>query len=135
MTRTVLVTKRYAFKFPRLKNWKGRDKLIMLARGVLANLSEAEWSGVPGLNPVLFSLWGIMNVYRTASPAPAGVDHASTHTPNWVPLTDRKHRNLGVVDGEILWLDYDLSFERTRKMLEGQPPMAPLHDKRVNGES
>lgn len=53
-SRTVLLTKRYAFKFPTFTSWK------LFLYGLLANMQEKTFSGmqIPELAPVLFALPG-----------------------------------------------------------------------------
>lgn len=53
-TRTVLLTKQYAFKFPTTKSWP------MFLCGLLANIQERKFSKMKGLPlcPVIFYLWG-----------------------------------------------------------------------------
>lgn len=63
-TRAVLVTKRYAFKFPRLRNW---DQFF---RGLSANQKERlHWKEAPDyFVPVLFSIPGLLVVMPTCKP-------------------------------------------------------------------
>lgn len=53
-SRTVLLTKRYAFKFPTFNSWK------LFLYGLLANMQEKVFSemGIPELAPVLFAVPG-----------------------------------------------------------------------------
>lgn len=80
LTRTVILTPRYAIKIPRLCGW-GRgltDIWWTLARGVLANQGEADWwkwvhdgDGHDGdkFCPVLAShLGGLINIYPRCAP-------------------------------------------------------------------
>lgn len=73
ITRRVFITSRWAIKVPRLTNWgggnKARGSMWSLTRGIQANLSELEWSGIDGVNPVVRSwLGGLVQIYRRATP-------------------------------------------------------------------
>jgi hypothetical protein len=113
--RTVWLVGPYAIKFPSLRRYNpGWLKGLMwsVSRGIQANLAEATWSGVPGLCPVLWSFGGLVNVYPRAEPVPDDypVDY-DTIAPAWVP-TDKKRDNLGLLNGELVWIDYDNSWNR-----------------------
>lgn len=109
ITRDVLLTRRWAIKFPTTKYG-----LAMWCRGVLANKSEAEWSSVEGVNPVRWQIW-FVNVYRRAvmPPDDAKIDYRSI-CPSFVPIGDRKPDNVGYVDGHLVWIDYDYSWNGPR---------------------
>lgn len=56
-TRTVFLTKNYAFKIPGI--WKYDYKWSSFLKGLLANMQEKTFHRMsPRLCPVLFSLWG-----------------------------------------------------------------------------
>lgn len=112
MSRTVLLTRRWAIKVPSSHAWGdgGRGRLATFCRGVLANQAERRWSGVAGLNPVVWSCgWGIVNIYRRAIEATEDVDYEAICTDDFVPPGDRKPSNVGWVDGELVWIDFDFS--------------------------
>jgi hypothetical protein len=113
ITRTVLLVGRWAVKVPSSRRYgKGlRGLLYGWSRGVQANISEAEmcvWDEVRrDVAPVLFSLAGLINVYPRCAPVPAG--RVSEARP--LPFCgDRKPENLGVLDGQVVWVDYDGSW-------------------------
>lgn len=118
ITRTVILTRRWAIKIPTIRglgHLDGGARIASFCRGVLANRSEHEWSGVGGLNPVVWSLRGLVNVYRRADPVTE--DEYPNDSPlfeliaeDFVPIGDRKAENLGRVDGQVVWVDYDYSY-------------------------
>lgn len=114
ITRTVILTRRYAVKVPSLrKHCVGglRGRLYGFASGILANDSERQWSGYEGWSgqaaPVLRSwLGGLVQVYPRCDPLPADFDG---HLPKLDPNPgDMKPDNFGVLDGRIVRLDYDM---------------------------
>lgn len=111
ITRTVFITRRWAIKVPSSRaNGNGvRGVLWSLTRGVQANLSELEWSGSPGVCPVRWSLAGLVSVYpRCESVDPdLVVDFQSI---GCLGPADKKHQNLGWLDGRIVFVDYDMSW-------------------------
>lgn len=124
ITRTVLVTDRWAIKFPSLRTYgDGLTGLLWsICRGILANQGEAEWwreavpDQRPHLCPVLLSwLGGVINVYPRAEPFTVnrGVRMAMsrrTFTPVpflFPPLGDNKPENYGWLAGRVVALDYD----------------------------
>jgi hypothetical protein len=119
LTRTVILIGPWAIKVPTV-----RYGLSMWCRGVLANASEREWSSVDGVNPVLWSLGSLVNVYRRADrvgPEWVGRKHADYDpakydalTPGFVPAGDRQPDNLGIVRGRVVWVDYDSSWNGPR---------------------
>lgn len=119
ITRTVILTKHYAIKVPSLRGMGMRmpptDRIWSFCRGVLANQSEIEWSEVEGVNPVLWSLIGIVNVSRRAEMPPddAEIDYEAI-CPDFVPIGDRKPDNVGYVDGKLVWIDFDYSWNGLR---------------------
>lgn len=115
ITRTVLLVGRWAAKFPSLRTHDAglRGLLWSLARGVLANQSEAEWSGYEawrhsGYAPVRWSLFGgVINVYPRCVPVVGELteeDYASTGI---IGPMDSKPDNVGLLNGRLVWLDYD----------------------------
>lgn len=118
ITRTVILTRRWAIKVPTIRGLGSPDikgmRIASFCRGVLANRSELEWSSVGGVNPVVWSLRGLVNVYRRADRVPDGTyledeDYVGL-TEDWVPIGDRKPENIGVVNGRVVWIDYDYSY-------------------------
>jgi hypothetical protein len=119
LTRTVILIGPFAIKVPTF-----RYGLPMWCRGVLANQSEREWSSVDGVNPVLWSLWSLVNVYRRAQPVgPEWVGRKHDRydatrydalTPGFMPAGDRQPGNLGIVRGRVVWVDYDSSWNGPR---------------------
>lgn len=115
--RTVFLVGPWAIKTPRLR--RGRDmkgKVVYnvmwsLPRAVLANQSEAQWSGVEGVAPVLRSLLGgLVNIYPRCEPWPEGPEpEYDSIGVGWLPR-DRKPTNVGLLNGEPVWLDYDGSW-------------------------
>lgn len=130
ITRTVLLTRRYAVKLPSLRAYDNgiRGLLWSVCRGILANQCEAEWweSATPAarraLCPVLRSwLGGIVNVYPRCEPyeddshwargtwqRPDGMADAG-----W-PIGDLKPPNLGWLgegdDRRVVAIDYDMNW-------------------------
>lgn len=128
LTRTVLITKKYAIKVPRWKsmgvnskNFYNRasieDRLHWWTRGYQANASEKAWSAADpkALCPVIKSyLFGIINVYPRAQSAEdvvtAGEIPDIYPQPRWRFPGDQKVSNVGVLNGRLVWIDYDMSF-------------------------
>lgn len=81
-----------------------------ITRAVQANLSEAQWSSVEGVAPVLWTLLGLVNVYPRCEPWPDGPppEYDSIGV-GWLPR-DRKPQNVGLLAGVPVWLDYDGSW-------------------------
>lgn len=108
--RWVLLIDRYAIKVPRC------DSLWGFSRGLQANLSEREWSGMAGVAPVVWSLFGLVNVYPRCEPllpADAPLDEDWDAYDEVAPgfyATDKKPENLGLLKGRVVWIDYDTSF-------------------------
>lgn len=128
ITRTVILTPRWAVKVPTIRGLGILDsgsRVASFCRGVLANRSESEWSEVRGMNPVVWSFKGLINVYRRAEPVPDGTyeDEADYEgiTEWFVPVGDRKPENIGIVDGRVVWLDYDSSWNGMDT--EGRPSL------------
>jgi hypothetical protein len=109
VTRAVALVGNYAVKVPRFSPGS-RGCMWSLAQGYLANLSEREWSGQPGLCPVLWSLGGLVNVYPRCEPVPADVeiDYRAITGMN-LPSDDKPH-NVGLLNGALVWVDYDMNW-------------------------
>lgn len=121
ITRTVLLTRRWAVKVPSLRAHGGGlpGVLWSLSRGIQANLSEVEWSQYSGEtgDPICPARWsllgGVVVIYPRCQPVP--VDAAGEplapypERPFGVP-GDPKAANLGIYQGRVVWLDYDVSF-------------------------
>jgi hypothetical protein len=111
ITRTVILTKRYAIKFPAIRNgWR------MFLYGLLSNTDEQRFTCLADqfkLCPTIFSLpGGWMNVQPRCQPLTD--DEWSTIAHLWEPgvsdwcgmSCDFKRDNFGTLDGEIILLDY-----------------------------
>lgn len=112
VTRTVLLAHRWAIKVPSLRSHgEGvRGTLWSLARGLNANLSELQWSGTPGTCPVLWTLAGVVNVYPRCDPVTWELTDADYDGTGFIGPGDRKPHNVGMLDGRLVWLDYDLNW-------------------------
>ncbi|ANZ35236.1 hypothetical protein BBK82_03260 [Lentzea guizhouensis] len=112
VTRTVLLAGRWAFKFPSLRSHGKRLRGVMwsLARGLSANLSEAEWSGQEGLCPVLWSAAGLVNVYPRCEPASEDLTDDVYAAIGFNGPMDKKPANLGWLNGTLVWVDYDMNW-------------------------
>ena len=106
-TRCVLLTERWAIKFPRLCEWR------LFLSGLLANLQEREWgkASLEGLCPVLFSLPGGWLVVMPKC-SPVGVEWSDVEWDRWqirdgyrIPC-ERKMDSLGILGGEIVAIDF-----------------------------
>ena len=84
--------------------------LWSFSRGILANQSEREWSGQPGLCPVLWSVAGLVNVYPLASRIKRDLADREYDAIGMVGPMDRKPQNVGVLGGRMVWLDYDMNW-------------------------
>lgn len=72
-TRTVILTKRYAFKFPRFYRARREFEWSRILMGMLANLQERYWAqfNLPQLCPIVFSdPLGLVVVMPRCQPAP-----------------------------------------------------------------
>lgn len=109
ISRSVYLVGRWAIKVPRLR---GQGRLSWrVARAVIANDSEADWKDAPGVAPVL-RLWlgGLVAVYPRCDPWPDGPEpDYDAIGEGWMPR-DRKPQNIGLLNGEPVWLDYDGSW-------------------------
>lgn len=120
ITRTVILTRRYAVKVPSLRGHSVgglRGRLYGFACGILANQYELDWHNFEGWNgqvaPVLKSwLGGLVQVYPRCEPL--SVDAADEYT-GTLPLPvldpdpgDHKADNYGLLNGRIVRIDYDM---------------------------
>lgn len=112
ITRTVLLTGRWAIKVPSLRTHGegARGMLWSLCRGVLANLSEIEWSGSPGTCPVHRTMAGLINVYPRCMPVTHDPTDREYEAIGLLGPMDRKPRNVGWLNGHLVWLDYDMNY-------------------------
>lgn len=128
ITRTVLLTSRWAIKLPSLRTYgEGLTGLLWsVCRGILANQSEAEWyrQASPEMKrdlcPVRWSwLGGLANVYPRCEPftVPRGV-RAAMGARRFYPcpmlfpqVSDNKPENYGwLPGGGVVVLDYDMNW-------------------------
>lgn len=120
ITRTVLLVGRWAIKVPTIRGLGDRSqkgaRVASFARGVLANQSERDWSCFEGVNSVVWTWHCIINVYRRAEPVEIDEETFDFEAlcPEWKIIGDRKSENLGVVDGRIVWVDFDCSWNGIR---------------------
>jgi hypothetical protein len=114
VTRTVLLVGPWAVKFPSLcAHGDGlRGVLWSFARGLSANCSEELWtrSGQDGICPVRWSLAGLVNVYRRCEPASDELSEDVYAAIGFTGAADKKPANLGWLDGTLVWVDYDQSW-------------------------
>jgi hypothetical protein len=124
ITRTVIVTRRRAYKLPSLRRYgDGLAGLLWsVCRGILANQSEATWwrnSCDGSLCPVLHSwLGGVVNVYPRCEPwVPTAAQDRLMRDRLWVPVVSRwpapgddKADNFGVLGGRVVRVDYDMNY-------------------------
>lgn len=119
ITRTVILTPRYAIKLPSLRaHGDGLAGLLWsLCRGILASQSEIEWHSYKDqekvLCPVLWhGLGGMILVMPRCAPLP--VDSEGEYDGELPVLNpnpgDNKPENYGLLDGRIVRTDYDMSF-------------------------
>jgi hypothetical protein len=125
ITRTVLLTRRYAIKFPSLRPYGDgfAGLLWSISRGILANQSEAQWWKHSPLEqkramcPVLLSWGGLVNVYPRCEPFVVSEElelamfHREFFPVHMDPAPgDNKPDNYGVLNGQIVFLDYDMNY-------------------------
>lgn len=111
ITRTVILTRKRAYKFPTLRY--GWDKFL---RGLLSNMQEMRFSPLSAHFKLCPVLWAIPGGWLTVMPrcAPltdeewASIEHLwEPGASDWNGLScDFKRDNLGTLDGEIVLLDY-----------------------------
>lgn len=117
ITRTVLLTKNYAIKFPRLRSHgEGfRGLLWQICRGILANQSELEWSNYSDeLCPVLYSMAGIINVYPRVRVATSEEFCKNYKKMKFKTPSDKKSSNFGWYKNKFVWIDYDMGWNDTQ---------------------
>lgn len=119
ISREVILTKRYAYKFPKLRyGWK------QFLHGLLANMQERSFAkaGWPELCPVVWSIpGGWLIVMRRAEPISEDdwqvLGWESAHprdvlepwisrSSNYVIPAERKPDSFGWLDGQIVAVDY-----------------------------
>lgn len=114
-SRTVLLIGSWAIKVPTTRPYGRRQqRLWAWCRGYLANQSEVSWNGTDGTCPILWRLGSIVVCFKRAK----HLDYQmSADEVEWwdavapaLPFGDRKTENLGIVDGRIVWIDYDSSW-------------------------
>ena len=112
ITRTVLLVGRWAVKVPSLRSHGHglAGVLWSFCRGILANQSEAEWSGQPGLCPKVWAFAGLISVYPRCEPVTREVQAEEYAAIGWAGPTDKKPANLGLLDGRMVWVDYDMNW-------------------------
>jgi hypothetical protein len=112
ITRTVYLTRLWAIKTPSLRSHGTgvAGMLWSLCRGVLANLSEREWSGSPGTCPMRWSLAGLVNVYPRCEHVTEDLSDAEYEAIGFLGPADKNPHNVGVLDGRLVWVDYDMSW-------------------------
>lgn len=127
ITRTVILTRRHAIKFPSLRPYHEglRGLLWSVCRGILANQSEADWwrhSPVEQkqfLCPVRHSwLGGIINIYPRCYPfevdrkvEQAMFERTYRPLPGLHPRpSDNKPDNYGWLGSQLVMLDYDMNY-------------------------
>jgi hypothetical protein len=128
ITRTVILTHRYAIKVPSLRrHGDGFAGLLWsISRGILANQSETQWwRNSPAENrgtlcPVLHSwLGGIINIYpRCALYRCTPEQELMMFAREWSPIIeaefpapgDNKPDNFGWHDGRLVRIDYDMNY-------------------------
>jgi hypothetical protein len=77
-----------------------------IAWGIAANLTELEWSCMPGACPVLWSFLGVVNVYPRCEPVTTDLTAEEFDAIGLTHVGDRKRDNLGWLNGRIVWVDY-----------------------------
>lgn len=117
ITRTVLLVGRWAIKIPSLRAHDGGISGVLWSwtRGVQANLSEVGWSNSPGTCPVIWSLAGLVNVYPRCDPVIEDLGDEEYRAIGFLGPVDPKPSNVGLLDGHLVWIDYDMSWNDCRK--------------------
>jgi hypothetical protein len=116
LTRVVLLTRRWAIKVPRL--YLNEHFMWGLTRGIQANLSERDQTqlGQRGVCPVRWSFAGLVNVYPRCAPVTVMPCAEDLDAMGYVGAVDPKPQNLGrMLDGTIVWVDYDQSWNDCRR--------------------
>jgi len=109
LTRTVLLIGRWAVKVPSFRSHgQGLSGVLWsFCRGVLANHSEILWAEEPGVCPLKWSVAGLINVYPRCGPVTWDPDYDAI---GFTGPTDRKRANVGMLDGRMVWVDYDMNW-------------------------
>jgi hypothetical protein len=117
LTRTVLLVGPWAIKVPSIRSrGQGVEGVLWsLTRGIQANLSERNWSTWPGVCPVRWSLAGLVNIYPRCAPVDRPDDEIDYDALDFPNPSDRKAANVGVLDGALVWVDYDTSWNDCRR--------------------
>lgn len=112
ITRTVFLVGRYAIKVPSLRSHERGFSGVLwsFVRGASANLSEREWSGSTGTCPVLWSLGGLINVYPRCEPVTWDPTEEEYNAIGLSNPTDKKPHNVGLLNGRMVWIDYDMNW-------------------------
>lgn len=110
-TRTVILIGKYAIKIPRFT----APYAWSITRGIQANISEREWSGSPGTCPVLYSLIGLINIYPRCQPVTWDMTDDEYDDIGLLGPADRKPNNIGLLNGKLVWVDYDMSWNDCRR--------------------
>lgn len=112
LTRIVLLTQHWAIKLPRIRTHDDglAGVLWSLTRGITANLSEREHSGARGVCPVRWSLAGLINVYPRCTVVREELTDSDYESTGYIGPVERKPENMGYLDGELVYVDYDSSW-------------------------
>lgn len=116
ITRTVLLIGPWAVKIPALNGRSSptlldiKGALWGISRGIQANLSEREWSQCEGVCPVRWTLFGLVNVYPRADLVTHELTEDEYEAIGFIGSTDRKPQNVGLLNGKLVWIDYDMSW-------------------------
>jgi hypothetical protein len=106
VTRIVVLVSKYAIKMPRADY--GWTKFL---QGLLANMQEAQFSGMPGVCPVLLAIpGGFLNVMLRAEPLtgeiPAWVFKKFCEREDYRIPAEYKTDSFGVLNGCLVAVDY-----------------------------
>lgn len=108
-SRTVILTKRHAFKIPRMTTWR------TFLNGLLANMQEREFAhtGWPELCPVKFSFpGGWLVVMPRCKPVINEIwelledDDTLLDRGEYIIPAERKQSSFGVLNSQIVAIDY-----------------------------
>lgn len=117
LTRTVLLIGRWAVKVPSIRaHGDGVSGMLWSwTRGVQANLSECQWSSSPGTCPVRWSLAGLVNIYPRCDAVTGELTEDEYQGIGFLGPVDPKSSNVGLLDGRLVWIDYDMSWNDCRR--------------------
>lgn len=122
ISRTVILIGKYAIKVPSLRTHGDgiRGSIWSFARGVVANHSEITWYqyDVKNLCPILWhGLFGLVIVMpRCEQYIVDDKTEEKMYTGDFCPvdfdilITDNKPENYGILNGNVVMVDYDMSF-------------------------